>query len=384
MEISNRIEGDTLVLSLNGRLDAASATTLDRDWVLDGQRHVLVDLGECNYVSSAGLRIFLRLKRETTAKGASLTLVNVGAAVNEVLDLTGLNKLLSVRRKAREISIDGLELLSAGVCGQCFRLDPETIVKLYNEGVAPDVAEQEKEFARAALVAGIPTALSYEVVTCGNRTGVVYEMLDAELFSAIIRREPDGVDRHGPRLAQIARNIHSKRGDPAVFPDLKVRLRACIEGVRGLFADEDIAHLAARLETIPDADTLVHFDLHTSNIMIRAGEAVIIDMGDLSRGHYFFDIGVIAMIYGYEESGSCEFATRIPNSTGRALYEKFIAAYFADRPVAEFEFFRRNEAFLASLRLIHAVTFLPLAKDILVAKIRDVFLPLIRAEGGLV
>ncbi len=111
MEISNGIEGDTLVLNLNGRLDAASATTLDRDWVLGGQRHVVVDPGECNHVSNAGLCIFLRPKREASAKGALLTLVCVVTAVNEVLDLTGLNKLRSVRRTAREIAIDGLESL---------------------------------------------------------------------------------------------------------------------------------------------------------------------------------------------------------------------------------------------------------------------------------
>ncbi len=380
MNISSRIEGDTLVLCLAGRLDGTNAQELDREWLSADLRHLVVDLGQCEYVSSAGLRIFLRLQREVTAKGATLTVVNVGPVVHEVLDLTGLTKIFSVRRKAREISIEGLEFLSAGVCGQCFRLDAETIVKLYNEGVAPAVAEQEKEFARAAFVAGIPTALSYGVVTCGNRTGVIYEMLDAQLFSALIRQEPASVEFHGARLAEIAHTFHSKMADPAIFPNLKDRLRMNIEDLRGTFSDEDVAMLGARLEAIPDADNLVHFDLHTSNIMIRNDEAVIIDMGDLSRGHYLFDIGLLAMVYGYEESGSCEFVTKVPNDIGRRLYEHFIAAYFAARPSEDFEFFRRNEAFLASLRLINAIAFLPLAKDNLVAKIRDLFLPLIRAE----
>jgi len=300
----------------------------------------------------------------------------------EVLDLTGFTKLLDVRRKAREISIDGLEFLSAGVAGQCFRLDGETIVKLYNEGVGPAVAEQEKQFARAAFVAGVPTAISYDVVTCGSRTGVIYEMLDAQLFSALIRKAPEAVEQHAARLADIAHTFHSKLADPAVFPDLKERLRGNIQGLRGMFPEEDVAMLAARLETIPDGDNLVHFDLHTSNIMIRDGEPVIIDMGDLSRGHYLFDVGLIAMIFGYEEIGNCEFVTKIPNATGRRLYEHFIDAYFARRPAEELAFFRRNEAFLASLRLINAISFLPRARDELVAKIRDALLPRIRIEAA--
>jgi hypothetical protein len=81
---------------------------------------------------------------------------------------------------------------------------------------------------------------------------------------------------------------------------------------------------------------------------------MIIDMGDLP-GHYFFDVGLLAMIFGYEEHGNCEFVTKIPNDTGRRLYEHFIDAYFADRPAEDRAFFDRNQAFLASLRLISSI-----------------------------
>jgi uncharacterized protein (TIGR02172 family) len=381
MELTQTQIGDTQVLQLRGRLDATSARDVDRDWVDAGVRHVTVDLQHCEYVSSAGLRIFMRLQREAKAKGATLTLSGVGPAVYDVLDLTGLTKLFDVRRKAREVSLDGLEFLSAGLCGQVFRLDPETIVKLYNPGVAPQVAEQEKEFARAAFVAGVPTALSYDVVSCGERTGVVYEMLDAVQLSARIRQEPQSVDHYAKVLAEVAQTFHSKTADPVIFPNLKARLHENIRDLAGLFADEDIALLANRLEAIPDAETLVHFDLHTSNIMMRGDEPVIIDMGDVSRGHYLFDLGVISMIFGYEESGSSEFVTKIPNDVGYRLYERFIDAYFAGRPDSERTFFERNRAFLSSLRLVNAISFLPFAREELVGKVRDQFLPLIRQES---
>ena len=148
-----------------------------------------------------------------------------------------------------------------------------------------------------------------------------------------------------------------------------------------MLPEEDIALLASRLDAIPEADTLVHFDLHTSNIMMRGDEPIIIDMGDVSRGHYLFDLGVIAMIFGYEESGSSEFVTKIPNAVGYRLYQRFIEAYFANRLAAERAFFERNRAFLASLRLINAISFLPFAREELVGKVRDQFLPLIRQES---
>ncbi len=381
MNIVPSTAGDLLTLTVAGRLGADTATELDKNWIVPGVARLTVDLGGCSFVSSAGLRVFIKLAREANNTAVAFALVNVQPSAYQVLEMTGLTQLMQIRRKARQISIEGLEFLSAGVCGQCFRLDPETVVKLYNEGVAPEVAEQEKTFARAALIAGIPTALSYDVVACGSRTGVIYEMLDAQLFSRIIAAEPTAASQYGKQLAEIAQNIHSKVGDKAVFQDLKPRMRGYIENLRGPLSDRDIAHLLARLECIPDAETLVHFDLHTSNIMIRDGEAVIIDMGDVSRGHYLFDVGVIAMIYAYPESGNCEFVTKVPNAIGRQLYESFLGAYFAGRPVKDFEFFIRNEAFLASLRLIAAIAFLPAAKDALLEKVRDFLLPRIYAES---
>ncbi len=371
MEVTPRIQGDLLTLTLKGRLAADSVAAMDRPWLSPGIRRLELDLGECEYVSSAGLRVFLKLAREAKAQGVGLALVNVLPSVEHTLEVTGLTQLFTVRPRAREISIEGLEFLSAGLCGECFRLDADTIVKLYNEGVSREIAEQEKDYAKAAFVAGIPTALSYDVVCCGSRTGVVYEMLDAQLFSRVIAADPDNAQAYGRQLAQIAGTIHSIPGDPSVFPDLKSRLKTYIEGLRDALSDDEVWCLLQRLESVPQADTLVHFDLHTSNIMIRDGEPVIIDMGDVSRGCPLFDVGVIALIFGYPETGGSEFVTRVPNQTGRILYESFIETYFVGRPVWEREFFERNADFLACLRLIAAVAFLPFKRDELMPKIRQ-------------
>lgn len=365
---SQRIE-QRLTLALCGRLDATSAPTLEAALQLEGIRELVMDLQACDFISSAGLRGVLKAIKETARINASLVLVGAQPNVMSVLEVTGLTRLVTVKPKAREISIEGLEFISAGMCGQCFRIDRETIVKLYNEGVEPRIAEQEKEFAKAAFVMGIPTAISYDVVSCGNRTGVVYEMLDAQLFSQLIRDDPQAVDAHAKTLADVARMIHTTPGDPALFPDIKHRLRGAIRQMDFLSAPQ-IDILLGKLESIPDADTCVHFDLHTSNIMMREGEPVLIDMGDMSIGSYLFDVGLLCCIYGLPELGSSEVVTKIPNDTGAKLWQGFIKYYFADKPPEEFEFFQRNMHFLASLRLIYTITAVPPSKDLLVSLIK--------------
>ncbi len=375
MHINARRTDDTLTLDLVGRLDINTAPALAQQLGLDGVRHLVLDFDQCAYISSAGLRELLRAQKQLAGAGGTMLLTNVGREVQEVLDVTGFASLIPSRRKIRQISIDGLEFLSAGVCGECYRLDRETIVKLYNEGVEPHIAEKEKEFAKAAFVSGIPTAISYDVVACGSRTGVVYEMLDATLFSAVIRADLAAIDQHAARLAEITRIVHATPADTRVFSDIKANFVGYIDQMDFFLSADEIAFLQAKLQAIPDADTCVHFDLHTSNIMIRGGEPVIIDMGDVSRGHYMFDMGLACTIFGYPELGICEMVTKIPNADGLRLLDGFLAHYFADKPAEEHRFFEENRHFLASLRLIYTITFLPRLREQLAQTIKDVLLP---------
>ena len=375
MQITANRSGDSLELSLEGRLDSTTAAILEKALVLDGVIALTLSMDKCLYVSSAGLRVILRAQKQMSARRGSLTLSEVHRDVREVLDVTGFSKFLTIRNKIRQISIEGLEFISAGACGECYRLDHETVVKLYNDGTDPQVAEQEKEYARAAFVLGIPTAISFDIVACGNRTGVIYEMLDAQTLSTLIRNNPDQVDDYAKILADVARNIHETPSDPAIFPDLKGKFRNCIDQMDFFMSAEEIAVLHRKLDTVPDAQTCVHFDLHSSNIMIRNGEPIIIDMGDFSSGSYLFDIGLLYGFYGLPELKVCERVVKIPAQHGALFWNRFADHYFANKPVAERVFFEENRYFLAALRLIYISVFLPPLRDEMVALIRQVFLP---------
>jgi uncharacterized protein (TIGR02172 family) len=267
------------------------------------------------------------------------------------------------------------------VCGECFRLDDETVVKLYKDGVDLGMAELEKRYAQAAFVLGIPTAVSYDVVTCGTRSGIVFELLNAELFSAVIRRDPQQIDRHAKRLADLATSLHAAKGDAEVLPRLKDRIRDYINQLHGVFEPAEIALLLARLEVIPDADTCVHFDLHSSNIMEQDGELVIIDMGDFSIGSNYFDIGLLYLIYGLPELGICALATKIDTAQGVQFWSSFAAHYFANRPAEERAFFDANRHFLASLRIVCAINYLPYMRDQFCRQVREL-LPKIALEAS--
>jgi uncharacterized protein (TIGR02172 family) len=384
MHITTHTQGDCRTVVINGNLDTTTAPKLEAHLDVTGVREVVVDFTNCPFISSAGIRTLLMAHRRIAASGGKFIARNLSPSVREVFDVTGISKVITIAKTAREISIEGRELLSAGVCGECFRLDNETVVKLYKDGVDLGMAELEKRYAQAAFVLGIPTAVSYDVVTCGTRSGIVFELLNAELFSSVIRRDPQQIDRHAKRLADLATSLHAAKGDAEVLPRLKDRIRNYINQLRGVFEPAEIALLLERLEVIPDADTCVHFDLHSSNIMEQDGELVIIDMGDFSIGSNYFDVGLMYMIYGLPELGMCALATKIDTAHGVQLWNSFAKHYFAGRPAEERAFFDANRYFLASLRIVCAISYLPHMREQFSKQVRELLLPkiAIEARGG--
>ena len=382
MEIFELRAGDRLTLQLKGRLDMAAAPLLDKALQLEGIKQLILDFDGCSFISSAGLREILRGYKAAVKQGGTCEVVNVSREVKEVFDLSGLSEMMTVRKKAREISIEGLEFINAGKCGECYRLDEETVVKLYHEGVTNEITEQEKEVARAAFVLGLPTAISYEVVTCGARTGVVYEMLDATLFSTVVINDLDNMDKHARLLAGIAQKIHGTKANSPIFPDIKNTIRQYLPQMDFFLSAEEIALLQRKLETIPDSDTCVHFDLHTSNIMVKDDEPIIIDMGDFSRGSHLFDLGQIHTVYGYPEINICSWATKIPDDKGAELMELTFNHYFADKPAAEFEFFNQNRDFLSALRICCGIATFPSLRDVACPMVKNHVLPRMMAADA--
>ena len=82
---------------------------------------------------------------------------------------------------------------------------------------------------------------------------------------------------------------------PAVLSDGDERLDYVVGKYSALLHD---------LHSVPDADTLVHNDLHLGNVPVHNGEWMIIDLDEISMGHPSFDPGAIyATCCAFYENG---------------------------------------------------------------------------------
>ncbi len=201
-------------------------------------------------------------------------------------------------KKYREVSIDGCEQIGRGAKGDVYRYDDELIIKVFNENNTYRDVEREIALSRRAFILGIPTAISFGIVSVGERYGAMYELVDSETISKHISRAPKQVEAYANIMADLAHGIHStevSEGDD--FPEVSDRLLDYIYG--GVASeDEELAGRCRKLiETLPPSNTLVHGDFHTGNVFLQNGEPLLIDMDRISRGHPIAEISDLYYFY---------------------------------------------------------------------------------------
>ncbi len=99
MNVETSHTGTTAVAAVSGRVDSANAKEFEEELsaIIDkGSTGLVVDCGELNYISSAGLRVFLIAIRKTSAAGGGLALCRVPDHILEVLEISGFSRLAKV------------------------------------------------------------------------------------------------------------------------------------------------------------------------------------------------------------------------------------------------------------------------------------------------
>ena len=98
MEIVKKYDGG-LVFELTGRLDTITAPELEKRFNEEEieEDKVILDFAGLDYISSAGLRSLLAIKRNLDSKKKVLEIHNINDVVKEVFSVTGFNNILNIK-----------------------------------------------------------------------------------------------------------------------------------------------------------------------------------------------------------------------------------------------------------------------------------------------
>ena len=319
--------------TLCGRLDTSVSTEIKSEIdknlaTADNINSLTMDAEGLEYISSSGLRILLVLAKSYK----NFKVVNVNPDVYDVLNMTGFSKIINVERALRQLSIDGCEQIGVGGVGTVYRLDGDTIIKVFREGTTIDEVRKEITMSKEAFVMGTPTAISFDIVKVGSQYGLVYELLNAETLSSCIKRAPERIDEYARQYANLFRQLHSIEvpADSNV-PDAIEHERQQILHIRRYFPQESIDLLLQILDTIPTGNRLLHLDLQVKNTMMQDNELMLIDMGEMGYGHPVLDLGhayssMVLLIGDYDKT------IGIPRELGNKVWDLAINYYFEGLP----------------------------------------------------
>lgn len=97
MKITKELNGTTLNIALEGRLDTTTAPDLEKELKggLDGVTELVLDFSKLDYISSAGLRVLLSAHKTMSGKGG-MKVTNVNEIVQEVFEVTGFSDILTI------------------------------------------------------------------------------------------------------------------------------------------------------------------------------------------------------------------------------------------------------------------------------------------------
>lgn len=160
---------DALTISLDGRVDSKNVKQIEAELhklvSAKSAGPIILDCQKLDLISSAGLRMVLRLKQSIS----ETKLINVSPTVYDVLQTTGFTELMEVHRAYRVISVKDCEKIGEGSNGVVYHYDEDTIVKTYwNPDALPEI-QRERELARTAFVLGV-CPLPSPTMSCAWRT----------------------------------------------------------------------------------------------------------------------------------------------------------------------------------------------------------------------
>ena len=296
--VKGKLENGKLIISIDGKIDSMNANDVERQLQAVVRANpcesVAVDCDRLEYASSAGLRVILRLNQDVE----DTSLINVHPELYDILDMTGFTEMMEVHRAYRVISVEGCEVIGQGANGKVYRIDPDTIVKVYmNPDALPEI-HKERELARLAFVAGLPTAIPYDVVRIeGGGYGSVFELLSATSFAKLLIRGEKTKEEIAELSARLLRLIHSRQIKSDVLPNMKTVALGWAEFLVDYLPAEEYRKLHALIEAVPENAHLLHGDFHLKNIMLQGDESLLIDMDTLCHGHPIFELGSMYNAY---------------------------------------------------------------------------------------
>lgn len=191
------------------------------------------------------------------------------------------------------ISMDDYEQSGEGYTAVSYNhRDGKTMVKLYADYMPRVAAPRELNNAAILVKSGLRTPLPGRFVTDGKRFGAEFQRIaPKKSFARAISDDPSQLEHYAATFAAMCCQLHATPCDKRFFPSQRDIAYGYVDKSRDL-TDDEKARIRAFIASVPDADTCLHGDMHTGNVITNGTENWWIDISDFAWGNPMFDFGM--------------------------------------------------------------------------------------------
>lgn len=264
-----------------------------------------------------------------------------------------INKGLAAEEQIRIIDLNDYVLSGGGKLGESYtnKNNPDELLKLYSKKLEQNGLEEYKRACKVYSI-GVPCPAPGKMVcTTDGRLGITYtRIIGKKSYARALSHNPERLQEYAEMFAKDCKELHSIKPAPGLFNTAKEQYKSEIK-LNPYLSDQEKNGVFHYIDTLPDADTAVHGDLHHGNVIITDdGHHYFIDLSDFCTGTPLFDLGVIMLQTCLIPDEMERELYHIGLDTSKAFWEAFVHAYYGpDVPVQEVEARVRPYAFLRIL-----------------------------------
>ncbi len=171
--------------------------------------------------------------------------------------------------------------------GQTIECGDNKILKLYDQGVSKEEAEEEVRITRLVRDLGIPAPYVHGVVEREGRWGIIFDNIIGPTYLRWTMDHRKSIEKMSKYFAYVHHEMQLHQSQE--LPSLKVHMREAIEKAKDL-PESSRGKVLEQLKRLPDGEWVCHGDFHPLNVVVALDGPIIIDWARATHGYHLADV----------------------------------------------------------------------------------------------
>ncbi len=225
-------------------------------------------------------------------------------------------------------NIDLLKPLYKARSSEVFDVSQDKVLKLFFEKINDEAVDIEYLNVTVAYEKGCTPMKCYGKVRINNRNGLIFKKLKGCSMTDLPTKNPLLIFKAGKILAELHFKTHSKTSSK--LRDVRVvATDALNSAIFNFLSAQEVDKLVKYINSLPEADNIIHLDFHTDNILCAKDQYQVIDWMTACRGNALAEIAMMNFLFHDAElfPGSSRLKIFISQSLRTFIFNEFIKHY---------------------------------------------------------